>query len=425
MKVTGSIPSVQDSMDILNMYNGMMPQYFDYDLVVYNACRTRALMSPLREAFEDLTHSKASTQDLRTELRNWVTEHNHTALFPPTKTGIGTDQESIEGILADEKCPRDVRDVLTVFRAYSELMSARKALFSLLQNPISDKLSCDRHRMIETSPIWVPQNTGRLGMQKPAIQNIPRNLQCLQTVPLGYVYVHADSGQMEPITAISWILKDPLITKLYYAYMDAYYAYLHYAHFHDTLPKDPSAEITPFEIDDNLKAMRQTLKTFVNAVMYGSTSNPTNNPIKTSIIKYLGNHPARLAHVRYLRGILNKGELPRTYFGNPIDIYKSEKLKEENAYNYDDQVMKLAINNPIQGTGADLMRYSVRHVTDMLMTHSRKSRIINYVHDAVSLAIYEDDFDKVRPHLDDLVAYEIDGFIPIRQDLQIGRATHE
>ena len=87
--------------------------------------------------------------------------------------------------------------------------------------------------------------------------------------------------------------------------------------------------------------------------------------------------------------------------------------------------MKLAINNPIQGTGADLMRYSVRHVQDMLVTNSRKSRIINYVHDAVSLAVYEDDFDKVRPYLDDLVAYEVEGWIPIRLDLQIGREAHE
>lgn len=425
MRVTGSIPSVQDSMDILNMYNELMPQYFDYDLVVYNACRTRAMMSPLREAFEDLIHEKASTQDMRNELKNWLVEKGYSPLFPTTKTGISTDQDAIEGVLEDEKCTGILREVLTVFRAYSDLMSARKALFSLLQNPISDKLSFERHRMLEVRPLWVPQNTGRLGMQKPAVQNIPRNLQNLQTVPQGYVFVHADSGQMEPITAISWILRDPVITKLYYAYMDAYYAYLHYAHFHDTLPDDPNAEIKPFDIDDNLKAMRKTLKTFVNAVMYGSKSNPTNNPIKANLIKYLGGHPARQAHVRYLRDLLNRGQLPKTYFGNAIDIYKSEKLVGENPAYYDEEVMKLAINNPIQGTGADLMRYSVRHVTDMLMTNSKRSRIINYVHDAVSLAVYEDDFDKVRPYLDDLVAYEIDGWIPIRQDLQIGREVHE
>lgn len=424
MKVTGDIPSVQESLDTLNLYNELMPQYIDYDLVLQNACTTRALMSPLREAFEDLVHEKAYTKELRTELSDWICKKGYHPLFPTTKTGISTEKEVVENILADNGIPTDLRDVLTIFRAHSELMSARKFLFSVLQNPIADCLSYEKHRMLELRPLWVPQNTGRLGMQKPAIQNIPRNLQSLQTVPEGYVFVHADSAQLEPVTTMSWILKDPVITALYFKYMDAYYAYLHYAQFHDTLVGDID-KVQPLEIDDNLKEMRKTLKTFVNAVMYGAKSNPTNNPIKANLIKYLGNHPARLRHCEELQYILNKRGKPETYFGNPIDIYQSSKLEGESSSYYGEELMKLAINNPIQGTGADLMRYSVRHVQDMLVTNSRKSRIINYVHDAVSLAVYEDDFDKVRPYLDDLVAYEVEGWIPIRQDLQIGREAHE
>lgn len=422
MKISGiDIPSVQESLETLTFHNELMPQYFDYDMVVYNACKTRALMEPLREAFEDLVGEKASTQVLRNELVDWIIAKGYTPLFPTTKTGVSVSQPVLENLLADNNLDSRLRSVLEVYQAYSELMSARKALFSLLQNPLSDKLSFEKHRMIECRPNWEPQNTGRLGMQKPAVQNIPRRLQSLQTVPEGYVFVHADSCQLEPIITISWILKDETIKKLYYLYMDAYYAYAHYAMFHDTLSADMS-EITPMEIDDNMKAIRQTLKTFVNGVMYGSKSNPTNNPIKANLIKYLGEHPARLRHCNDLKGVLQKGGLPTTYFGNPIDIYKSKKLEDGTYSNYEDEIMILAINNPIQGTAADLMRCSVRNVSDMLMTNSRKSRIINYVHDAVSLAVYEDDFGKVRPYLDDLVAYEVDGWIPVKQELQIGRS---
>lgn len=423
MRVTGDIPSVQESLDTLTMYNNLMPQYFDYDLTLYEACNVRALMSPLREAFSDLTHRKLSTVELRSELSSWITERGYSPLFPQTETGISTAKEVIEGLLVDEKLPSDLREVLELFQAYSELMAARKTLFSLLQNPISDKLSFERRRMLELRPVWAPQNTGRVGMQRPAIQNIPRNLQSLQTVPEGYVFVHADSCQLEPVLTISWILhKDPIIVKLYEAYMDAYFAYLHYAMYHDTVTGGIE-NIKALDIDDNLKAMRKTLKTFVNAVMYGSKSNPTNNPIKANLIKYLGGHPARLAHCTELRQLIARGQKPTTYFGNPIDIYKSQKLDTIGVDGYDDELMILAINNPIQGTAADLMRYSVRHVQDMLMMKSPKSRIINYVHDAVSLAVKEEDFSKVRPELDDLVAYEVDGWLPIRQELQIGRIS--
>ena len=418
MRITGDIPTVEETMGTLNMFNSLLPQYIDYELTAYNSCRVRAQMKPLRDELEDALSMNIQTQTIDSELKTWITLQGYASLFPTTKTGISLSGEAVESVLADDTIPEKLRTVLLIYQSYTDLFSKRKALFSLLQNPIANVLSYDNHRMLEVHPEWASQNTGRLGMRKPAIQNIPRDLQYLQTVPKGYVFVHADSSQMEPITAISWILKDPIITKLYYAYKDAYYAYMHYAQFHHTLTDDLE-DVVPLELTEEHKTMRKTLKTFVNAVMYGSTSNPTGNPIKANLIKYLGGHPARLAHVNKLREEINSGKLPTTYFGNPIDIYKSEKLTGSG---YDEnELMILAVNNPIQGTAADLMRYSVRHVRDIIESVSLKSRIINYVHDAVSLAVWEDDFDKMRPYLDDLVAYEVNGWIPIGQELQIGR----
>lgn len=418
MKVTGNIPTVQETMDTLCMFNNLLPQYVDYELTAYNACRVRAQMQPLRDELSDTMDMHLITQTIDSELKTWITSKGYASLFPTTKTGISLAGEVVASILADDQIPDKLRDILTLYQQYTDLFSKRKALFSLLQNPIANILSYDNNRMLELHPEWHAQNTGRLGMRKPAVQNIPRDLQYLQTVPKGYVFVHADSSQMEPITTISWILKDPVIIKLYYAYLDAYYAYMHYAQFHHTLSADMD-EVQALELTEEHKAMRKTLKTYVNGVMYGSTSNPTNNPIKANLIKYLGGHPARIAHVNKLKEELNMGKLPETYFGNPIDIYKSQKLVGD-AFN-EHELSILAINNPIQGTAADLMRYSVRHVRDIIEAVSLKSRIINYVHDAVSLAVWEDDFDKMRPYLDDLVAYEVEGWIPIRQELQIGR----
>ena len=95
------------------------------------------------------------------------------------------------------------------------------------------------------------------------------------------------------------------------------------------------------------------------------------------------------------------------------------------AHSINDELLKLAINNPIQATAADLMRLSVYEANKIMMNKAKKSYIVNYVHDAGSFAIHEDDYDKIADDLGDIVAYDVEGWLPIYAEPEFGRKNGE
>ena len=83
--------------------------------------------------------------------------------------------------------------------------------------------------------------------------------------------------------------------------------------------------------------------------------------------------------------------------------------------------MRLAINNPIQGTAADLMRLSVAEANRILMNKAKKSVIVAYMHDAGVFAVHEDEFSNLEKELGDIVSYQVEGWLPIYAEPDTGR----
>jgi DNA polymerase-1 len=278
--------------------------------------------------------------------------------------------------------------------------------------------------MLILRPVWEKQNTGRIAMQRPAIQNLHRLIQEVITVPEGYVLLHTDSGQVEPRIVYSAFIKDPQIQALIRLYDDAYFGVLHYIFLPQEVINSGTTDFVAQEITDEMLENRKQLKTFNNAVMYGSKSNVSGNPIKAAMIKRIGEHPARIEWTNQLLEEIRRGNTVfKTAFGTPINTAYSSKLEGGNlrAGSYEEEKLRLAINNPIQGTAADLMRVSVYEANRILMNKAKKSYIINYVHDAGMFGIYEDEYDAVAKDLADIVAYDIDGWLPINAEPEFGR----
>jgi DNA polymerase I-like protein with 3'-5' exonuclease and polymerase domains len=142
------------------------------------------------------------------------------------------------------------------------------------------------------------------------------------------------------------------------------------------------------------------------------------------MIKRIGNHPARIEWTNELKDQISHGNTVfKTAFGTPINTAYSSKLVGGNlrAGSIDEEMLRLAINNPIQGTAADLMRVSVYEANRILMNNAKKSYIINYVHDAGMFGIYEDEYDAVAKELSDIVSYDVDGWLPISAEPEFGR----
>ncbi len=411
------IPSVYQTLEILRANNNMMPIYIDYDKLLMSLFSMQRRLEALYKAFHEITGLNAKGGNLKKYMLEYAKQRGFLKVFAKTDSGdysVGAD--SIATVLGSNIDEGD-KMVVNIFTRINDTAKARGTLIGLLQNPLSDKVSCDMHRMLELSPVWAPQNTGRVAMQKPAVQNIPRNLQELITVPRGYKLLHTDSGQVEPRITYSAFVVDEQIKALIRLYDDAYFGLLHYCTMPQSDIRSGRMDFQKLEITDEMKERRQTIKRNGNAVMYGSTSNKDDDPVKAAMIERIGNHPSRLRLIARIEDALNHGqrEFP-TYFGTPINIFNSPKLTAAGDQRL--ELIRLAINNPIQGTAADLMRASACEAGKIMMT-AKDSYIIAYVHDAGLFCISEDDWDDISGKLSDIVAYKVDDWVPVNAESDV------
>lgn len=415
------IPSVNETLGTLRMHNQMMPQFADFDKVMMYINYFQRYCTEIGKELFDYIGVPAK-KEARPNMVAWLERNEDTSGFFMGKEGISLSEESIASAIETGGLSPLAEELLDLYQKYSSARRSKTTMLGLLQNPISDHPSCDGHRMLMLRPEWHPQNTGRVAMRHPAIQNWPRELQDVLTVPLGYVLCHTDSGQIEPRLTYSNYVTDKQIVALINLYNDAYFGVLHYCTMPESDIVSGKVDFIPMEITDELKSKRQSIKTYGNAVMYGSKSNVKNDPIKAAMIKRIGEHPSRLKLVEERRQAIRRGEIIfRTVFGTPIDITKSPKLEGGRYESKEDQMLKLAINNPIQGTAADLMRLSVYEANKILMNKTKKSFIISYIHDAGCFAIHEDELHKVKDEIGTVVSYQVDGWIPIHAEPEFGR----
>lgn len=420
---TTRIPSVDEALGILRENNNTMPIFVDLDKILMDIGYLQGVIAGLRKPLVDVLGEPSKT-DMSANLKTWLVGRHKDHLFNRVSTGISVDKDSIETAIESGGLTEDEQFVISVYQKYSNSTKVRGSLVSLLQNPMSAGISCDGHRMLIVKPEWVPQNTGRLGMSKPAIQNLPREVQDVITVPRGWVLLHTDSGQIEPRIVYSAYIKDPQIQALIRLYDDAYYGILHYITMPEEDRRSGRTDFTKNEITEALEKKRALIKKYSNAVMYGSKSNPSSDPIKAAMIEHIGKHPSRLEWVNSLRSRIEAGcTVFNTVFGTPIDTSNSKKLTYGASMTESviEEKVKLAINNPIQGTAADLMRLSVYEANKLIINRSPKSYIVDYVHDAGTFAIYQDDLDKVKDELADIVSYDVEGWLPIKAEPTFGR----
>lgn len=413
------IPTVEETVGILTRHTEEFGIPLDYDRIL--EYRAYYLLKG-HEAKRKLVRSigfTGSIDNFKPDIfKAFLKQSNVSVGLIYTKKGdISLGEDSLEAAIATGIYSAELVEIM---RLYLDMGRSFKIVSSFEQmfqfGTISKTETFDNHRMLIVRPRWVPQNTGRLGAQDPGIMNLSNKVHDIFTVPKGYIYREVDSGQIEPRIIQSAFLKDPQLMKCTMLYDDAYYGYIHYCRFLDDVTRaSGTLDIKPIEITDEMVALRKKFKTFGNATMYGSTENVLNDPDKAAFIKYIGGHPKRLEWVKQIEHQLDRGQIMfNTAFGVPIDITKNvdgEKYDTETKKRH--ALIKRAINNPIQGTGADLMRYSVKQADKLLKTKAPKSHILQYVHDAGKFAIHEDEYDLIKNEIEEITAYQVDDWIPI------------
>ncbi len=419
-----TVPTVDSTLNILRQYSEIMPTFIDFDktcqYLSFFQLNAERMKEPLYEILQFKDMGGITVADA---MKRYLMKTVGPSGFKTTQNGISLSKTSIDAAKESGTMSDEVSQVVSAYQKFTSYRKMARTLLDLLQYPVCALTSYDNHRMLVCRPSIERQNTGRAAYNNPAIQNFPRVVQDILTVPKGWILLHTDSGQVEPRITYSTFIKDKQIQTLIMLYDDAYLGLVHYIFLSDEDIASGRTDFVAQEVTDEMRSKRKAFKTFGNAVMYGSTSNPSNDPVKAAMIKRIGNHKLRQQRIKEIDNQLIHGirEFPCA-FGTKIDISKSDKLQFGGNYEQEkEELIRLAINNPIQGTAAELFRISVREAHRILSLKASNSAIINYVHDAGTFAIAESDYDKVYDELADVVAYDVEGWLPIKAEPEKGR----
>ncbi len=329
-----------------------------------------------------------------------------------TKTGYSTDEDTLTQLATQHELPAQILN----YRSLSKLKSTYLDALPQLVHPETKRLHTSLNQTVAA--------TGRLSSTDPNLQNIPvkgeygLRIREAFIVPKGHELLCADYSQIEP-RILAHLSQDPRLVSVFTQSED-----IHMATAMEIFNL-PSSQIT--------RDMRRTAKTVVFGIVYGISPFGLSQNLgvpQAEAKKYIETFFERFAAVRalmdrnitegrekgYTTTILGRRRpIPELQSGDPVQRGFGERM---------------AVNSPIQGSAADLIKLAMINVQKTLHEELPHVKIILQVHDELIFEVPDQNLEEAKR----LVKQEMEGVgkqlglsVPLKVDFGIGknwRAAH-
>ncbi|MCG2580870.1 MAG: DNA polymerase I [Marinobacter sp.] len=273
---------------------------------------------------------------------------------------------------------------------------------------------------IHTSYHQAVAATGRLSSSEPNLQNIPirseqgRRIRQAFIAPKGYKLVAADYSQIE-LRIMAHLSGDKgLLT-----------AFEHGEDIH----KATAAEVFGVSLGDVTGDQRRSAKAINFGLIYGMSAfglarqlDVGRNVAQEYIDRYFERYPGVLKYMDSIRKQAHDDGYVETLFGRRL------YLPEINARNKQMQqaAERTAINAPMQGTAADIIKRAMIDVeTWLLNNHADDARMIMQVHDELILEVKEGAVEKICKGLEDRMSAAANLNVPLLVEAGVGNNWDE
>jgi DNA polymerase-1 len=317
------------------------------------------------------------------------------------KSGYTTDAASLKNLLE-----KTGHEFLVQLMAHRESSKLRQMLESL-------KKSVTEDGRIHTTYAQNVAATGRISSNNPNLQNIPirseegRRVRGIFVVSEGYeCLLSADYSQIE-MRIMAHLSGD---AGLIQAYKDG-----------EDLHRFVGSNIFHVPTEEVTSAMRSKVKAMSYGLAYGLTSFGLSKQLEISVDEartLMKDYFDRFGAVRdYLRGVVDQARIDgytatiegrRRYLP---DLTSTDRQLRENAE-------RIALNSPIQGSAADIIKRAMLGVHAELAAQGLKSRMLLQVHDELVLEVAAGERDAVEKLVTEQMGSAADLRVPL--DVQIG-----
>jgi DNA polymerase-1 len=326
------------------------------------------------------------------------------------KTASGapsTDEEVLQKLAEDYPLPKLLLD----YRGLAKLKSTYTDKLPKMVNP--------RTGRVHTTYGQATAVTGRLASTDPNLQNIPvrteegRRIREAFIAPEGCVIVSADYSQIE-LRIMAHLSQDEGLMRAFQEGQDVHRA--------------TAAEVfsvTPLEVTAD---QRRVAKVINFGLIYGmsafglaSNLGIGRDAAKLYIDRYFARYPGAARYMDETRQTARERGYVETVFGRRLwlpDINGGNGPRRQAAE-------RAAINAPMQGTAADLIKLSMLAVQGWLEADALRSRLVMQVHDELVLEVPQDELAVVRERLPELMCGVTTLRVPLVAEVGVGANWEE
>ena len=313
-----------------------------------------------------------------------------------------TAEDVLVELANDYELPRVIID----YRGVSKLKSTYTDKLPLQIAELTGRVHTSYHQAVAA--------TGRLSSTDPNLQNIPirteegRRIRQAFVAPDGYRLLAADYSQIE-LRIMAHLSGDAGLL----------------AAFHDDkdVHRATAAEVFETPMDDVSADQRRSAKAINFGLMYGMSAFGLAKQLGLSrgeaqeyVDLYFERYPGVKAYMDGIRDKAREQGFVETVFGRRL------YLPEINARNVQRRqyAERSAINAPMQGTAADIIKKAMIGVHDWLQTNDNGARMIMQVHDELVFEVPEDRVDGVRDAITGLMSEAASLDVPLKVDAGVG-----
>lgn len=323
-----------------------------------------------------------------------------------TKTGYSTAADVLENLAADVPFVADILE-------YRQLAKLKSTYADGLAHCI------EADGRIRSSFQQTVTATGRISSTEPNLQNIPIRMELGKLIRKvfhpkeGYVFVDADYSQIE-LRVLSHMSGDENLIQAFLQGQDIHRSTASLV-FH-----------TPF--DEVTELQRRNAKAVNFGIVYGISAFGLSRDLgigKKEAQKYIDDYFLAYPKMKtFLDGLVEEGKEQ----GKVTTMYgRIRPIPELSSSNFMQRQFgeRIAMNSPIQGTAADIIKIAMVRVHDRLQKEGLESRLLLQVHDELLIETKTEELEQVKALLAEEMQKAADLSVPLEVDMHTGNTWYD
>lgn len=312
-----------------------------------------------------------------------------------TKTGYSTDVDVLEKLKNEHPIIKELLE----YRQFVKLNSTYVEGLKLYINPVTKRIHSFFHQTITA--------TGRISSTEPNLQNIPTRFELGKRVRKifkpkeGYIYIDADYSQIE-LRVLAHISQDEHMIKAFKEGQDIH--------------KQAASKVFKTPIEEVSKEQRSAAKAVNFGIVYGISDfglaeqlGISRKQAKEYIEEYLSQYPGIK---NFMENIIEQAKEK----GYVETLYHRRRYIPElksNSYTVRQFGNRVAMNTPIQGTAADIMKIAMIKVKSEIEKRNLQSKIVLQVHDEMMIEAKIEEKEEIKEILKQSMETAIDLKVPL------------